>query len=56
MEASDIHALTIANIMTMKDEYLEFESMVDKVLGLIPVVVTELEPLKLSSFKNSIIK
>ena len=42
--------------MAMKDEYLEAESMVDEVSGLIPVVVAKLEPLKWSSFKTSMLK
>ena len=56
LEAPAIQALTIENITTMKDEYLETESMVDEVSGLVPVVVTKLEPSKWSLFKTSMIE
>ena len=56
LEATDIQALTIDDIMTMKDEYLEAESMVDDISGLVPVVVTKLEPSKWSLFKTSMIE
>ena len=56
LEATDIQALTIDDIMTIKDEYLEAESMVVEVSGLVPVVVTKLEPSKWSSLKTSMIE
>ena len=55
-EAADIQALTIAEILEMKNEYLEAAPMVDEVTGLIPVVVAKLEPLKWSSFKTSMLE
>ena len=56
LEAADIQALTMAEILIMKDEYLEATSMLDEVTGLIPVVVAKLEPLKWSSFKTSMLE
>ena len=39
LEAANIHGCAIADIMAMRNEYIEAKSMIKEVSGLIPVVV-----------------
>ena len=55
-DAIGIQSLTLDNIRRMKEEYLESEDDQTEILGLTPVIVAKLEPLKWSYFKSSMIK
>ena len=55
-DATGIQSLTLNNIRRMKEEYLESEDDQTEILGLTPVIVAKLEPLKWSYFKSSMIK